>query len=96
MPLSALSGSNPEQSMAVIVIKAKEMELALGHLDQHKAAGPTGLHPAILRSLAGSVHWLKFPIDPLPQRRYRSTGPQQKCCQSIMIDQDQLLLTTDQ
>ncbi|VDP92557.1 unnamed protein product [Echinostoma caproni] len=46
------SGCLPEQHTAPFVLKAKQAEAALKQLDQNKATGPDGFHPAILGPIA--------------------------------------------
>ncbi|VDP87893.1 unnamed protein product [Echinostoma caproni] len=54
-PLPNLLRRLPEQRMAPFVLEAKEVEAALKQLDQNKAAGPDGLHSAILRPIENII-----------------------------------------
>ncbi|VDP94541.1 unnamed protein product [Echinostoma caproni] len=54
-PLPDLLRRLLKQRMVPFVLEAKEAEVALKQLDQNKAAGPDGLHPAILRLIADII-----------------------------------------
>ncbi|VDP92673.1 unnamed protein product [Echinostoma caproni] len=61
-PLPDLLGRLTEQRMAPFVLWAKEVEEALKQLGQNKAAGPDGLHPAILRPIADIIEGAPTPL----------------------------------